>query len=61
MSELTVILKDAERTYRQKFLMYAAYQVHLDDADIRGCIEEDKKNFQGNPETVQIKIHMEFS
>ncbi len=26
MSELTVILKDAERTYKQKFLMYEDYQ-----------------------------------
>ena len=40
--------------------MYAAYQIHFDDADIRGCIEEAKKNFNGAPETIQIKIHMEF-
>ncbi len=60
MSELTVILKDDHRTYRQKFLMYDAYAVMHEDDAIRRCIEEAKKNFEGEPESIQIKIHMEF-
>lgn len=60
MSELTVILKDDHRTYRQKFLMYTSYTIHDQDEDILKCIIEAKKNFEGDPDTIQIKIHMEF-
>lgn len=60
MTELTVILKDADRTYRQKFLIYEAYKVVDDDPVIIACIDEAKKNFEGDPETVQIKIHLEI-
>lgn len=61
MTELTVILKDSDRTYRQKFLIYEAYSASEDDQVIRTCIEEAKKSFEGEPETVQIKIHLEMS
>lgn len=60
MTELTVILKDPERTYRQKFLMYETYTVSMDDPHIISCIEEAKKNFDGEPEDIQIKIHLEY-
>ena len=60
MSEITVILKDAERTYRQKFLIYEVYSVRDDDAVIQQCIAEAKTNFQGEPERIQVKIHMEI-
>ena len=60
MSELTVILKDEHRTYRQKFLVYQLYCIEVEDEYILQCIEEAKKNFDGEPDTVQIKIHMEF-
>lgn len=60
MSELTVILKDADRTYRQKFLIYEDYNVTDIDPIILKCIEDAKKNFDGEPEQIQIKIHMEI-
>lgn len=60
MSELTVILKDSDRTYRQKFLIYEHYIVLDDDPVILKCIEAAKKNFEGDPENVQIKIHLEI-
>lgn len=60
MNELTVILKDSDRTYRQKFLIYENYSVSEDDSVIRMCIEEAKKNFEGEPENIQIKIHLEI-
>ena len=60
MTELTVILKDSDRTYRQQFLVYEQYSVSEDDPVILACIEQAKKNFQGDPETVQIKIHLEI-
>ena len=62
MSELTVILKDSERTYRQKFLIYESYIIGVDPMHpkIIQCIEEAKKNFQGDPESITIKIHVEI-
>jgi hypothetical protein len=60
MNELTVILKDSDRTYRQKFLIYQDYSVCRNDPMIQMCIEEAKKNFEGEPENIQIKIHMEI-
>ena len=60
MTELTVILKDSERTYRQKFLCYETYSTSFDDPIIILCIDQARKNFEGEPETIQIKIHMEI-
>lgn len=59
MSEITVILKDSERTYRQKFLVYATYCVSKSDPEIIRCIEESKKNFQGEPEEIMVRISLE--
>lgn len=60
MSEVTVILKDPERVYRQKFLVYEQYCVSDDDSVILNCIKEAKKNFDGHPESVIVKIHLQI-
>lgn len=60
MSELTVILKDSERTYRQKFLMYNPYNMTYDDPQILDCIQQAKANFQGEPEEITIRASMEI-
>jgi len=60
MNELTIILKDADRTYRQKFLIYEEYSISYDDKVILSCIQEARKSFDGEPEEIQVKIHMEF-
>jgi hypothetical protein len=56
MSELTVILKDSERTYRKKFLAYEDYTVSESDSFIKQCIEDARKDFLGEPEEVTVKI-----
>ncbi len=61
MTELTVVLKDSERTYRQKFLIYQTYTPCEDDPVVVACIDEARKNFEGEPETIQIKIHLEIT
>jgi len=58
MSELTVILKDSERTYRKKFLSYEDYTVSENDSYIKECIADAKKDFLGEPEEITIKISM---
>ena len=60
MNELTIILKDSERSYRSKFLMYDCYQACEDDPTILECIEQAKRDFHGEPENIQVKIHMEI-
>ena len=60
MSELTVVLKSEDRTYLQKFLIYEDYLVSLEDPIILQCIEDAKKTFEGEPDSIQIKIHMEM-
>lgn len=60
MSELTVILKDSDRTYRQKFLIYDDYSCSEHDPVIQKCIEEAKKNFDGEPEEITIRISIEI-
>ncbi len=60
MSEITVILKDESRTYRQKFLVYNIYSVSDSDPEIINCVNEAKKNFDGVPDTISVKIHLEI-
>jgi len=60
MSELTVILKDESRTYRQKFLMYETYSITHDDPQILKCIQDAKNNFEGDPDDIIIKINFTF-
>jgi hypothetical protein len=40
--------------------MYDCYTACEDDPVIRECIEEAKRDFHGDPESVQVKIHMEI-
>jgi len=60
MAELTVILKDSERTYRHKFLVYETITASIHDPLIWKYIDEAKKNFEGEPEDIKIKIHLEI-
>ena len=55
-----MILKDSDRTYRQKFLIYEDYTMSGDDPIILLCIEEAKKSFEGDPENIQVKVHLEI-
>lgn len=60
MNELTVVLKDPDKTCRHNFVIYEKYEVSQDDPVILKCIEEAKKSFDGEPENVQVKIHLEI-
>lgn len=62
MVELTVILKDSERSYRQKFLIYEDLLISANQQDpsIEAALKEAKGNFSGQPEEITIKITMEL-
>lgn len=59
-SEITVILKDDSRTVRQKFGHYEEFICKPEDPIIQNFIEQTKLNFEGDPETIQVKIHLEI-
>lgn len=58
MCEITVILKREDKTYKEKFLCYDPIQIakDYDDPQLLAYIEEAKKNLQGEPDEVTIKI-----
>ena len=56
--ELTVTIKDSERSYKQKFLVYEDVAFSEDDKIIQQCINEAKVNFKGEPEDVIIGAKM---
>ncbi len=59
VTEITVIIKDSDRSYRQKFLSYddtdGAICLSKDDAKLRMMVEESISNFQGDPDSVVVK------
>ena len=60
MSELTIILKDDERTYRHRKAIYQPYVITYDDPLLLEAIAEAKRNFQGEPDEVIVKITFQF-
>ena len=55
-SEITITLKDDERTYKEKFLIYEAFAFRTDDPILNSCIEKAKQGFKGEPSEVIIKV-----
>jgi len=58
VSELTITVKDEEKTLKKKFLMYETYTVSDGDDVIRNCIAETLKGFDGTPAKITAKITM---
>jgi hypothetical protein len=56
-SEITVTIKDEEKTLKAKYLIYEPYQISYDDDTIKRCIAETLKNFTGEPSDVRIRIN----
>lgn len=56
--EVTIILKDSEKTMRHKFLEYQEIIMSPDCPLIKNMIEESKKSFVGEPEDVIVRASM---
>lgn len=56
--EMTVILKDEERTYKHKFLIYDDVMMSPTDKTIQDCIREARLSFKEIPEDIIIKTTM---
>jgi hypothetical protein len=59
--EVTVIIKDEEKTLRKKFLVYEPITVNENDPIIKDCIEETLQNFDGDPDHIEVKINLQIS
>jgi len=60
-SELTVILKYENSTYKEKFLLYDQYTLSYDDIIIGACIKQALAACNGEkPEQIKIKISLEW-
>ena len=57
-SEVTIIIKDEEKTLRKKHLIYETYTVDEDDPILAECLRQTEKEFEGDPTDIQIKITM---
>lgn len=57
-SEMTVTIKDSEKTLKKKFPIHNTYVVSDEDETIKSCINEVLKNFNGEPDRVSVKINL---
>jgi len=60
VSELSVTIKDEEKSLTKKFLEYDNYMVDENDPIIQNDIEETLENFDGEPIDIIVKIKMEI-
>ena len=59
-SELTVVMKDDEKTLRTKYPLYDDYSVREDDPIIMDCIKRTLENFDGDPSDITVNIKLEI-
>jgi len=59
-SEITVTVKDDEKSLKYKYLIYEKYSVDSEDPIIKDCVDKAVKNFDGEPTDVNVRIHLEI-
>ncbi len=57
-TEITVTIKDEERSLKSKFLIYEKYYVSEDDPIIKDCIARTLRDFNGEPSDIRLKINL---
>ena len=60
VSEISVTIKDDEKSLTKKFLEYENYTVDEEDPIIKAAIEETLRNFDGEPSDIVVKIKIEI-
>ncbi len=56
--EVTIILKDSEKTLKSKHLVYQEIMMSSEDPEIQRLIDEARKSFTGEPSDIQVKTSM---
>ena len=57
-SEVTVTVKDEERSLKEKFLVYENYEVNEHHPILRSFIDKVIKEFNGEPTDIKVKISL---
>ena len=58
-SELTITIKDEEKTHKSKHLIYEPYCVHADEPVIRKLVHSALEEFKGEPTDIRVRINLE--
>ena len=61
LSELTVIIKDEEKSLRKKFIIYEPITTSEFDPIIGECVKATLANFSGDPDHIEVKISLDFT
>lgn len=56
--EVTVIVKDEEKSLKFKSLVYENFNVNTQDPTLAALIDKAVKDFKGTPEEIKIKISL---
>jgi len=59
VSEITVTVRDAEKSLKKSFLIYEEFTANITDPIIEKCIKEVLDNFQGEPDKIKVRISLE--
>lgn len=58
-SEITITVKDHEKTLKTKHLVYDDFKMKQNDPAIAACIAETVKQFTGTPDKVRVTAKFE--
>jgi hypothetical protein len=58
-SELTITIRDSEKTQKTKHLVYDNYYLNPDDPVIKAIISQALVEFNAEPESVKIRVNLE--
>lgn len=61
VTEITVVLKSDDKTYREKFLCYEPVMLVAGDLALESCIKTARAGFVGDPEEIIIKATMVYA
>jgi hypothetical protein len=54
VKEVTIRIKDEERTVKHKFLLYEPLELSEGDPIIQGCIKEAMEAFKGEASSIKV-------
>lgn len=57
-AEITVTVKNEEKTLKTEHLVYETFECHEDDALLKGLVKETVKQFNAEPEHIKIRINL---
>lgn len=59
-SEVTVILKSEDATFRKQFNCYEEFRISQDCPILRKMVDQSKLEFKTIPDDISIRVHMEW-